>query len=91
MDTLLTLAVHVVSNPVHYIGLIISFAAAGAFIFFLWGALDYAYARGDDQQKTVGRTVMVRGAAWFILILLIWESPFIAHALWGLFRLITGI
>lgn len=61
------------NNPLYPIGIFFSFCAAYAFLMFLWGLVDYVFAMGNEEEKMHGRTNMVWGTSWLIVLFAAWE------------------
>jgi cbb3-type cytochrome oxidase subunit 3 len=67
------LVASLMSDPYFYFAGAMSIAGAIAFIIFLWGVMDYVYSHGNEEEKEHGRTNMLWGTVWLVLIFVMWE------------------
>ena len=61
------------NDPLRYVGLLLAYAAAFAFIIWLWGFLDYLFSLGKAAEQEHGSSYIVQGVALMLLVVFVWE------------------
>jgi len=75
MDTVNILINAFLTEPLTYIGSVMSLLAAVGFLIFLWGFIEYIMEiNGNDAEKNHSSISMVHGTTWVVTIFVMWET-----------------